>query len=354
MTTTLRVMMRRGDSLQNSLLQFRQPHSFPSISISPHYIDSRRQFCISSSSHQENSHSSSPSTSSITPSTSASSPSKPAIRYVETTSFPPPSFPKAFGANQVVPIDDSLQTRLNRILETFPEPIRFVFAYGSGVFPQSEAGPEHTRKPETKSGKKMIDLVIAVTHSQHWHGINMNQNKRHYSFMARVLGSIGVGFIQRAGAGIWYNPYVKVGDEIVKYGIMDIDTLCKDLLDWDTLYISGRMHKPVAMLETDSRVRLAQQVNLTSALRTALLLLPQHFTEVELYTQIASISYTGDFRMTVPGGENADKVRNIVLGQREMFRRLYASLIRSLGTIQVEETRHNRFTMTVSLRTGKS
>lgn len=94
---------------------------------------------------------------------------------------------------------------------------------------------------------------------------------------------------------------------MVKYGIIDIDTLCADLLDWDTLYVSGRMHKPVAMLVADPRVRVAQQVNLTSALRVALLLLPETFSEVELYTRIASLSYTGDFRMSVPGGENENK-----------------------------------------------
>lgn len=248
----------------------------------------------------------------------------------------------------MVPLDDGMRLRLEKILTTFPQPLRFAFAYGSGVFPQSEAGPEHSSKPESKSGKKMIDLVIAVTHPQHWHGMNMTQNKKHYSTISRLMGSIGVGYIQNIGAGLWYNPYIKIEDEIVKYGVMDINTLCQDLLDWNTLYISGRMHKPVALLETDARVRLAQQVNLTSALRTSLLLLPEHFTEVELYTQIASISYTGDFRMSVPGGENADKVRNIVLGQRDMFRRLYAGLIRSLETIHVEETRHNRFKMTVS------
>ena len=241
-----------------------------------------------------------------------------------------------------------MQQRLNKVLKSFPQPLRFAFAYGSGVFPQNEAGPEHSSKPQSQSGKKMVDLVMAVTHPQHWHGLNMGINKRHYSFMARLLGGIGAGYIQRFGAGLWYNPYVRIGDEIVKYGVMDINTLCQDLLDWDTLYVSGRMHKPVALLETDARVRLAQQVNLTSALRTALLLLPERFSEVELYTRIASISYTGDFRMSVPGGENADKVRNIVLGQRDMFRRLYAGLIRSLQTIHVEETNHNSFTMTVS------
>lgn len=214
----------------------------------------------------------------------------------------------------------------------------------------------------------MIDLVLAVTHPEHWHAVNMGDHRKHYSLLSRIMGSIGVSLLQKRGAGLWYNPYVQMDEEVgfpflslfthsaklisvpqlIKYGVMDVDTLCQDLLDWDTLYISGRMHKPVALLTTDARVRLAQQVNLTSALRTSLLLLPESFTEIELYTQIASLSYTGDFRMTVPGGENSSKVRNIVLGQREMFRRLYSGLVRSLGTVHVEEMRNDRFAMTVS------
>ncbi|PWN92113.1 Mmp37-domain-containing protein [Acaromyces ingoldii] len=277
--------------------------------------------------------------------TSSSSSTRPG-RYIETPSFPPPSFPRAFGANQVVPLDDELRGRLEKVMSHFNVPCRFAFAYGSGVFPQSEAGPEHAKKPSTKDGKKMIDLVLAVMHPEHWHAINMGDHPKHYSLISRMLGGIGVGLLQKRGAGLWYNPYVKMDDELVKYGVMDVDTLCQDLLDWDTLYISGRMHKPVAMLTTDARVRLAQQVNLTSALRTSLLLLPERFSEVELYTQVASLSYTGDFRMSVPGGENSSKVRNIVLAQREMFRRLYAGLVRSLGTVHVEEMREDRFAMT--------
>jgi mitochondrial translocator assembly and maintenance protein 41 len=49
----------------------------------------------------------------------------------------------------------------------------------------------------------------------------------------------------------------------------------------------------VKILRDEPRVRLANQVNLFSALRTAMLLLPEEFTEFELYSTIASLSYMG-------------------------------------------------------------
>ncbi|EPQ27305.1 uncharacterized protein PFL1_05227 [Pseudozyma flocculosa PF-1] len=283
-------------------------------------------------------------------STTPHSPQTPPTRRLDarfrTPAFPPPSFPAAFGANQILPITPSVQSRLDSVLSSFEAPVRFAFAYGSGVFSQSEAGPEHSKRPATRDGRKMVDFILAVTYPQHWHAVNMSQNPRHYSLLSRILGSTLAAWVQRRGAGLWYNPYVRINDELVKYGVISVDDLCRDLLDWETLYVSGRMHKPVALLTSDARVRLAQQVNLASALRVAQLLLPEHFTEVELYTRIASLSYTGDFRMSVPGGENADKVRNIVLNQREEFRRLYSGLVRSMGTMSVAEMRENRFEIT--------
>lgn len=81
------------------------------------------------------------------------------------------------------------------------------------------------------------------------------------------------------------------------------------------------------ILIDDARVRLANQVNLASAFRTSLLLLPEDFTELQLYETIASLSYMGDFRMQV--GENPLKVRNIVSAQLDSFRVLYGGLIKS-------------------------
>lgn len=88
----------------------------------------------------------------------------------------------------------------------------------------------------------------------------------------------------------------------IKYGVTTVDNLCSDLLQWNTLYLSGRMHKPVRIIRDDARVRLTQQVNLVSALRVALLTLPSHFHEDELFARMAGFSYGGDPRMSVPGG----------------------------------------------------
>ena len=79
---------------------------------------------------------------------------------------------------------------------------------------------------------------------------------------------------------------------------------------WRTLYVAGRLHKPVKVLECQPSLQAALNSNLSAALTTALLLLPQHFTEEQLYLNLAAISYTGDFRMVV--GEDKIKVANIV------------------------------------------
>lgn len=115
--------------------------------------------------------------------------------------------------------------------------------------------------------------------------------------------------------------------------MVNIDTLCRDLSEWDTLYLAGRLQKPVKILRDDPRVRLAYQINLLSAVRVALLLLPTNFTEHELYSTIAGISYMGDPRMRLYA-ENPNKVQNIVDNQLANFRRLYTPLIEQLPNVR--------------------
>jgi translocator assembly and maintenance protein 41 len=101
-----------------------------------------------------------------------------------------------------------------------------------------------------------------------------------------------------------------------------------DLLDWDSMYPAGRLQKPVKILEKptkqeDPDLRLALSLNLAASLHTALLLLPDRFSEERLYSTIAGLSYAGDFRMFV-GGEDRNKVSNIVQANMSQFRALYS------------------------------
>ncbi|KAI9308994.1 mitochondrial matrix Mmp37 [Cunninghamella echinulata] len=184
----------------------------------------------------------------------------------------------------------------------------------------------------------MIDFIFGVSHPGHWHALNIQQNPHHYSSLKR-LGSSTVATLQdKFGAGVYFNPYVEVNGIMIKYGVVSIDKLCRDLIDWETLYLAGRMHKPVKILRDDARVRLANQVNLTEAVRVALLTLPEHFSEKELFEKIAGISYVGDFRMVV--GENPNKVKNIVGAQLDHFHRLYISLLGDLPNVAILNNGH--------------
>lgn len=253
----------------------------------------------------------------------------------------PAGLPKNFGTNQHMDVNDETKERLRLLLWHFKAPVRYAIAYGSGVFSQ---GTRATGQ------KPMIDLIFGVTYSQHWHSLNLQQHRDHYSLLGS-LGSRVVSFAQdRLGAGVYFNPYISIngtvrvhcspredttanaGAQMVKYGVVNIDNLCRDLSEWTTLYMAGRLHKPVKILRNDPRVLLANQVNLLSAVRVALLLLPETFSELELYNTIAGLSYMGDPRMNLPT-ENPHKVQNIVSSQLPNLRRLYSPLIDQLPNV---------------------
>ncbi|GAB7354994.1 hypothetical protein MBLNU459_g5606t1 [Dothideomycetes sp. NU459] len=258
-----------------------------------------------------------------------------------------------FGTNQHIKVNEDFKESLRQILWQFRAPIRYAFAYGSGVFSQqstnSTSNPAatfspHPHPPEAvtkwqEGGGKIIDFIFGVSHTQHWHSINMQQNPHHYSGL-KHLGSYSVSRIQDSiGAGVYFNPFINVNGVMIKYGVVNLDTICRDLSEWDTLYLAGRLQKPVKILRDDPRVRLANQINLMSAVRTALLMLPEQFSEKQLYEQIASLSYMGDPRMnSYIGGENPRKVANIVGAQLPNFRQLYVPLVDNLPNVDFNDS----------------
>jgi len=111
-----------------------------------------------------------------------------------------------FGVNQHMIINNEFKEALRQILWQFRAPIRYAFAYGSGVFPQSKPGssspssiPSIHPKPPAAVAKaqggtpKMIDFIFGVSHTQHWHSLNLMQHRDHYSAWCSISRSRQVG-----------------------------------------------------------------------------------------------------------------------------------------------------------------
>lgn len=181
-------------------------------------------------------------------------------------------------------------------------------AYGSGAFRQNSYADHE---------KPMVDFMFAVRDPKVWHRRNIAAHPEDYS-MLRFLGAKVVAQVQEMGAGMYYNPYVRLEAQEIKYGVISSRRLLEDLINWDTLYAAGRHHKPVKTLTSTPEVVEAREVNLQSALAAARLLLPERFTEQELFHRIAGLSYKGDVRL-----ENRNKVQNIVDANMVGFRKMY-------------------------------
>lgn len=215
-----------------------------------------------------------------------------------------------------------MPTVYHRILQSFPRGYCLAFAYGSGVFKQ--LGYNNVKG-------NMMDFILAVNDPLEWHQNNMDQNPHHYSFLRKGGPPFICNVQEKWGAKLYFNTLVQTHEGLIKYGVISRSDLITDLLDWETLYIAGRLHKPVQMLHrdgADTELKSALNINLYSAIHSALLILPESFSENQLYMTLAGLSYTGDFRMSV--GEDRNKVRNIVHAQTQEFRDLYSPIINDL------------------------
>ncbi|XP_022081193.1 phosphatidate cytidylyltransferase, mitochondrial-like [Acanthaster planci] len=204
-----------------------------------------------------------------------------------------------------------------RILSNFPRDMTMAFAYGSGVFKQIG----------NRDKDNMIDFIFVVGNATDWHEQNLRRNPDHYSGL-RLLGARNIASIQEnIGASVYFNTLVRCEDRLIKYGVVSRASLIKELINWDTLYLSGRLHKPVSIVQRSSSRKLYNAIrrNLQSAFYASLLQLPESFTEEQLFLKIAGLSYQGDFRMVF--GEDKNKVSNIVKGNLDGFRSYYHDML---------------------------
>ena len=214
---------------------------------------------------------------------------------------PPIQIPSRFGKNQDQAIHDETRRKLERISGGFTA-VRWGVAYGSGVFDQvgyasrglngipNPDSPSNSDSAKPRKEKPLVDFLFSTSHPSHFHAINLQKNPTHYPRLFRWLGPEAIARVQEWGGGVWFVTDVDVkldnlnlpatasgsstststtsemeGSETVpiKYGIISTDALCTDLLDWTTLYVSGRLHKPVRIVKgaADRRVLVAAQVS---------------------------------------------------------------------------------------------
>lgn len=228
--------------------------------------------------------------------------------------------PSGFGNNQNIDIDPHIEKELQLILSDFHAPIDFAFGYGSGVFQQNGYDNKGPNRPQ-------IDLIMGVLDPIKFHEVNIKQNPKHYSLL-RWCGPKVLSRCEDLGAGIYFNPFVTIRGHEVKYGVVSIDRLVRDLSTWDSFYLAGRLQKPVKILKENSMVKYWNQLNLKSAATLAKHLLRRDNTqspkidEFDFYRKITGLSYLGDIRYTL-GGENPNKVNNIVARNLHNFQKYY-------------------------------
>ena len=214
---------------------------------------------------------------------------------------------------------------LAAIVTQFPPKIDYAFGYGSAVLHQQNSN----------SNSSMVDIIMSVSDPQQWHTENMLHHSNHYSALSRLGGPSFVTWLQtNFGARLYFHPYVDLdvdgssSTRQLKYGVVSTTDLLSDLRNWDYLYLAGRMHKPICSIrskdqivtpENEEDIINAQKTNLLAAVSASLLIIggqssitsPITMQTQKLYTTIASLSYTGDFRMQT-GAEDPNKITKLV------------------------------------------
>lgn len=193
-----------------------------------------------------------------------------------------------------------------------------VYGYGSSLFHQVG---------NNENNSSMIDLIFVVEDLKKWHLENIEKNPKDYSFSGKVYIQSSNIMKLKGRNKVTYLSYIKDGNLLFKYGVIEIEDFLNCLKNWDSFFIAGRFQKPVVEIWNDEQINKRTidnyiNYNRKCALRIACLFCDSITSLEKIFMTICGLSYHGDIRMKL--AENPDKVKNIVNGSYEELLRMYA------------------------------
>lgn len=140
-------------------------------------------------------------------------------------------------------------------------------------------------------------------------------------------------------------PESEIGSRFWKYGVIGVEQLEEDLTTWNHLFVAGRLQKPILKLDSEYATHRsvdleeARGANLRSAIAAALVMMPQNFSELDLYYVISSISYAGDIRLLLRA-ENPQKLTNMIYNSTNAVNRFREHFRQSLEEFEAADLIH--------------
>lgn len=115
----------------------------------------------------------------------------------------------------------------------------------------------------------------------------MARSPDHYSGLAKAFGPGVTNTVNKGFTTVYYNPHVQLSSMVnkdmpelaedgrkLKYGVVSVDNMIKDLTTWNIFFLAGRMQKMILHIleEKHEGIYGAIDQNLQKAMETAVFL----------------------------------------------------------------------------------
>lgn len=197
------------------------------------------------------------------------------------------------------------------IKKHFPyEEIISAYGYGSNIIPQYNIAKG-----------KMTDLIFVVKDLEDFHIANKKMNREHYSFIDKIINKSK--FINDLGTKVYYHQGIKVGNTILKYGIVSQRNFECLLKNWNNLFLCGRFHKPIQTIISNKKNDELIEENRKKAFGLVALKSKPSIRKEKFYEDIIKVSYIGDIRNLLKL-EDKKKSEKMLKGAYDLYDKIYS------------------------------